>query len=206
MQTVSLPPLNPADIAYVRTHFVPLALLAIAAGWTLDAIRHAIADGAAPSPTYLLPDGTEMVPPDYFGLIGAPADLASLPERFQARHAAACTRLGLAASPSGGEETWQYYLSGEFGACVKSVTPEAIVLKEMLVDAIGALLAAPEPDDRDWQRALRDAVDRLDAIEMPFAAWDEIRFGTRTSRARLIDDVRARFAPIFDLPPVNVVR
>jgi hypothetical protein len=44
---------------------------------------------------------------------------------------------------------------------------------------------------------LRGAVDALDALERPFAAWDRERFGTPSSRDRLINATRQRFPDLW---------
>lgn len=59
--------------------------------------------------------------------------------------------------------------------------------------AITELLARPRPDVADWQTALHDLVDELDALEPAFAAYDRLRFGGPLSRDQLIEDVRRRF-------------
>ena len=69
--------------------------------------------------------------------------------------------------------------------------------KGALMTAIGALLAGPAPADERWRAALRGAVDALDALERPFAAWDRKRFGGPCSRDRLITATRERFPDIW---------
>ncbi|HEV2675919.1 MAG TPA: DUF6058 family natural product biosynthesis protein [Aliidongia sp.] len=176
---------------------MPLPLLARAHGWNLDSLHEAMERRAVPKPSYVLPDGTEMVSTDYFTLIGDGSDLGSLRDRFVARFEAALRRLGLPVAAENSVATWNSYLTGEFAACLKSVSPEAMALKELLIGSIADLVAEPQPQEEGWRAALRDAVGRLDDLEMPFAGWDEVRFGTRTSRARSIDDVHARFPEVF---------
>jgi hypothetical protein len=197
MSMTGLPPLDSADAAYVKARFIPLRLLARANGWDVEALQQAMDAQRVPKASYVLPDGTEMVPADYFCLIGDGSQLDTLRGRFIPRYEAALRRLGLTPSDQASSATWEGYLSGQFGACIKSVTPEAMALKESLVDSIAGLVAKPRVDDRPWRDALRDAVSRLDELEMPFARWDDIRFGSRSSRARSIDDVRARFPHVF---------
>jgi len=197
MSMTALPRLEAADVTYVRAHFLPLGLLAAAHGWNADMLRRAIDDGSIPQPTYTLPDGTAMVPIDYFALIGDGNDLASLRARFVARWEATLARLGLTAAPGDAEEEWAGYLGGGYGGCLKSVTPEMIALKRALTTAIESLLAEPDDADAAWCAALRDAVARYDAFAMPFAAWDRIRFGGPVTRDRLVYDVRRRFPGAF---------
>ena len=58
---------------------------------------------------------------------------------------------------------------GEYGACLRSTTPEAIGVKGAMMNAIGAPLPRPASGDSVWRAALHAAVDALDAIERPFA-------------------------------------
>ena len=95
------------------------------------------------------------------------------------------------------EEEWQAYLSGEYGVCLKHVTPENIVRKGALVARIEQLLAGPDPDGAEWPRNLREAVDELDALERQFAAFDRIRFGAPSSRERLITATRQAYPALF---------
>jgi hypothetical protein len=63
--------------------------------------------------------------------------------------------------------------------------------------AIASLLAVPAPAAPRWRTALRGAVEALDALERPFAAWDRERFNGPTSRDRLIIGVRDRFPDLW---------
>jgi hypothetical protein len=65
------------------------------------------------------------------------------------------------------------------------------------MEAIGALLARPAPADAGWCGALRGAIDGLDALERPFAAYDRERFGGPSSRDRLITATRERFPEVW---------
>lgn len=89
------------------------------------------------------------------------------------------------------------WLSGEYGACLYSTTPEAIVAKSALVNAIEALLARPVPKHRWWRTALRGAVDALDALERPFAEHDRRRYGALTSSDTLVTQTRARYPDVW---------
>ena len=179
--------LTAADVAYVRANFVPLADLA--AGRDED-VADLIARGLLPRPTYVLPDGTEMVPPDYFAL----ADEAGGAERLRAEFARRCEALGLDAA-----EEWEAYLTGVYGVCLREVTPENIAAKDALVASITALLDDPRPDDPQWRDSLRADVDALDALEREFAPdYDRgPRFPLPPTRDRLIRAARERFADVF---------
>jgi len=196
MTVSDLSALDSQDTAYVKGRFMPLGLLARANGWDVDALRLEMAGGRVPKVSYILPDGTEMIPTDYFALVGDGSELDTLRDRFIRRYEVAVARLGLSSADESAA-TWESYLSGGFAACLKSVTPESIALKGALVDAITALVSDPKVDDAAWSAALCAAVSQLDDLEMPFARWDDIRFGSRSSRARLIDDVRAQYPGVF---------
>jgi len=158
--------MTPDDIAYVRANFRPLEDAELVEG------------GLLPQPTYVLPDGTPMVPETHG---------AMLADAFRERFLAAGGR------PADADEELEAWLGGGYGACLRDPSPEAIVAKGALMTAIGALLARARPGDA----ALRGAVDALDALERPFAAFDRERFGGSTSRDRLITATRARFPELW---------
>jgi len=173
-----LPATATEDLEYVRTSFRPMS----------DAARPLVECGVLPRATYVLPDGTPMVPADHTALLDdARGDPDAVAATFRDRFVAAG---GDAAEVDEEHAAW---LSGEYGACLRATTPEAIVAKGGLMTAITALLAQPNPADDSWRVALRGAVDALDAIERPFARYDRERFGGPTSRDRLISRTRERF-------------
>lgn len=170
------------DIAYVRANFRPMD----------DALTDLVQGGALPQATYALPDGTPMVPVGHADLLdAADHDPAMIEQVFKQRYIAAG---GDAAAASEEHQAW---LGGGYGACLKRVTPEMIRAKDGLMAAIEALLASPRPDDPVWRTSLRCAVDALDAIEMPFAAHDRVRFGAPSSRDRLITATHERFPDLW---------
>ena len=63
------PPLTQADVEYVRENFVPLDELCAERGQSADRVRALIAARSLPAASYVLEDGTEMVPAEYFELI-----------------------------------------------------------------------------------------------------------------------------------------
>jgi hypothetical protein len=180
--TATLPADSAQDIEYVRSTFVVMD----------EAVRPLVERGILPQATYVLPDGTPMVPPDHAALLGDVAgDPDAVTARFKERFLAAG---GTRAAVDEEHEAW---LSGEYGACLWQTTPETIVAKCGLVGAITALLAEPREREQPWRKAIRGAVDALDALERPFAHYDRERFGGPSSRDRLIVATRERFADLW---------
>jgi hypothetical protein len=140
----------------------------------------------------MLPDGTAMVPAEPDQELALAADDHELRGCFTSRWVAA-----------GGQERdvepelaeWR---NGGYGVCLRSPAPEAILAKEGLANAIQALTARPLPQLAWWCATLRNAVDAYDSLVLPFASVDPMRFGSPTSRARLVDAVRARWPQLFD--------
>lgn len=174
-----------ADVAYVEANYVALEQICADRSESPDEVRSLAAGGKLPHPSYVLPDGTEMVPTDYFAIADAGRD--AFAERF----------LAAGGDPNEVDAEFEGYLSGAYGVCLKEQTPENIVLKEGLVRAIDRLLVAPEPTDEGWRHRLRSAVDELDELERPFAPdYDRARWGPG-SRDRCITAPRERFPEIF---------
>jgi Family of unknown function (DUF6058) len=170
------------DLAYVREWFVPVAGESVAL----------VEAGLLPKATYALPDGTAMVPADHAQLlIDVGGDAGRIEGHFRERFLAA------GGMPELADEEYEAWLGGGYGACLRTTSPESIVVKSGLMNAIEALLSVPRPDDVAWGEALRGSVDALDAIERPFARWDRERFGAPTSRERLVDGPRARFPELW---------
>jgi hypothetical protein len=188
--------LSDADVRYIRENFRTLEEACAGSGRRPEEVRALIEAGVLPRPTYVLDDGTEMVPADYFAL----ADAAGGPERLRDWFAQAYV---LAAELQGGlardgevEKEWEGYLSGAYGACLKRITPETIVRKDRLMAAIERLVGEPRPDEAWWRDLLRASVDELDALERDFAPYDRERWGP-VSRDRLITAPRERYPAVF---------
>ena len=174
-----------ADIAYVRANYRTLEEACAERSETFDEVRKLIAEARLPQPSYVLPDGTEMVPADYFDL--ADAGRQDFARRF----------LEAGGAPSDLEEEWQGYLSGAYGVCLKVQSPENIVRKDQLVRAIERRLERPSPADPEWRDELRTSVEELDLLERPFAPdYDRARWGP-SSRDRCVTAPRESFPEVF---------
>ena len=179
-----------ADLAYIAEEYRTLEQLCAERDQTPARVRQHIADGRLPTATYVLPGGTDVFPLDYFELVDDAGGVAALPEHFRNRYAVA------GGTEHEADEDWQGYLSGQFGVCLRSVTPEAMVAKTRAIAAIEQLLAAPSEAAEAWRAGLRQHVDALDALERPFTDYDRRRWGD-TSRDRCITRVRERYPAVF---------
>jgi len=193
------PALEEGDLQYVCSEYLPLEELAHRDGIPIRQLRGWIASGRLPRPAYLLPDGTPMFPPDLLALVRSAGGIDSLADHFAQRIELAARLVGF--GPSTRETDWEDYLSGEYGICLRQVTPETLVLKEMLVERIGAALEDPRPEDSRWRHALMLDVRGLDALVRPFAEVDRARFGRPTSRARLVEAPRLHWPWLRELRP-----
>lgn len=181
-----------ADIEYIRTNYRPLAEVCSEHGQEAEEVRALIRDEALPAASYVLPDGTEMVPDDYFQLVDEASGPERLRQEFERRHEAA----GGPASEL--QEDWDGYISGLYGVCLRHVSPETIVRKGQLVTSIGRLLADAEPEDTAWRERLRAEVDELDTLEREFSPdYDRKRFDRLPTRDLLIVAARERYPDLF---------
>jgi Family of unknown function (DUF6058) len=174
-----------ADLAYVRANYLTLDEACAGRSETPDDVRQLMAEAKLPQASYVLPNGTEMVPADYFQL--ADAGREAFGRRF----------LAAGGAPNALEEEWQGYLSGAYGVCLKEQSAENIVRKDRLVRTIERLLARAKPQDPEWRDELRSSVEELDLLERPFAPdYDRARWGP-SSRDRCITLPRERFPDVF---------
>ena len=171
---------TPEDIAYVTTHFVALA-------------PDPAFGTQVPAATYRTPDGRAWFARDVWRISDDAGGPAGVRELFARRYFAACDALHVASDL---DEAWSSYLGGEYGACLRDVTPETIAAKQRLVVVLSEALANPRPDDLAWCARLRADVEALDGLEKPFASCDRIRFGP-TTRDRLITAARATYPEAF---------
>jgi Family of unknown function (DUF6058) len=186
------PLLSNGDLAYVRAEFLPLGQIAHREQVDTGQLSSWIESGRLPRPAYLLPDGTPVFPADLLALMRSAGGLDPLSRHFAHRIELAARMLGF--SPNTRESDWEDYLSGEYGICLRQVTPETLVLKELLVERIGRALEEPRPQDHRWRRTLAFDIEGLDSLVRPFARVDRVRFGRQTSRERLIEAPRRRWA------------
>src|SRR5919198_2026751 len=158
-----------ADLAYLRSTFATLDEICATRNETPDEVRALIAERKLPHPSYVLDDGTELVPRDYFALADAAGGIDRLPDEYERRYRETLNTYGLAFHRDLFERRWEQYLDGISGMCMRDVTPETIIRKRLLIDAIEALVSDARPDDDRWATALRSSVDELDSIEKEFA-------------------------------------
>lgn len=170
MQTHTL--FSQADRDYIRRHFI-----------TVNKPRR-----GAPAPSYVLEDGTAYYSANY-------TRLECDEECFKRRLEAACTAESIPSLDAAQE--WDSYMQGTYGVCLRDATPENIARKAALIARIDALTAEPREHDADWMQQLRQAVDALDALEMPFSPdYDRVRFGRPPTRDTHITAVRIRYRQI----------
>jgi hypothetical protein len=181
-----------ADLAYLRASFRRLDELCAERGDSVEVVRRLIAERRLPRPSYVLDDGTELVPPDYFVLVDAAGGPEGLRDEYERLYRAAIAEYGLPFDLELFERRWESYLDGISGICMREVTPRTIVRKRMLIDDIERLLAAPRPDDPSWTTQLRERVDELDSIEKEFAP-DYDRGHFVPTRDTYIRDVRRAY-------------
>ena len=173
-------PMTDEDDAYVREHFVAA---------TPAAMEQMLA-GRLPLPSYVLSDGTPMVP-------AAHGELAEV--------AGGVDRLRSGSSPSGRttqpprEAEWGHYLSGQY-VCLKEVSPIRIRMKTARVAEASAAveILRRDPHDPIGRGMIGQAVDGvlavpgLDSILLPMTAYDRLRFGGPTVRESGGSTPRAR--------------
>jgi hypothetical protein len=192
-----------SDIRYVLAEYRTLDELCRGRTESVAEVRALISAGRLPRATYVLPSGEPRFPPDYFALVDEAGGVDALPALFRARYLAAAGPLPAAETDA--DEDWAGYLSGQFGICLRSVTPEAMAEKYRLVRRVEELVAAPAEDDPAWRNELRTTVNALDALERPFTDFDRLRWG-ETSRIRHIERVRERFPTAFEEASEPMVR
>jgi RimJ/RimL family protein N-acetyltransferase len=181
-------PMTADDDAYVRAHFVPA---------TPEALDLMLAD-RLPLPSYILSDGTPMVPADH----GRLAEIAGGVDRLHAWFTAFWED-----EPEVAEQEWVAYLSGQH-VDLRDVTPYRIKQKaERVAEAAAAVdLLRHDPHDPIARGMLGEAVDGviavagLDSLLLPMTAYDRLRLGGPTTRETWVDGPRREF--LTPVPPV----
>jgi hypothetical protein len=197
-----LPPLSPADKIYIRSNFHPLEELCLGRPNKPADYRSQIRAGLLPLPTYAV-DGIEMYPVDFFVFPDSVGSLGDqLKKQFFVQYQRMAESYGQQIPEAQIREEFASYLSGEYGVCLRWVTPETIFLKGLAMGKIDELLSEPNPGNTEWSAALRSWINRLDAMEREFAPCDTARFGSLPSRVRYIDNVRAKYPDCFTAPPI----
>jgi Family of unknown function (DUF6058) len=185
-----------ADLDYLRREFRTLEQICAGRAETPDEVRRLIVERRLPQPPYVLDDGTELVPPDYFALSDAGGGLDGIRDEFERRYRAGLERYGVPFDHDLFERRWEGYLDGTPAICMRDVTPETVIRKRLLIDEIERLTAEPRPDDDHWRSSLRNAVDELDAVEKPFAPdYDRARFVP--TRDTYVRDVREAYPALW---------
>jgi RimJ/RimL family protein N-acetyltransferase len=174
-------PMTPEDDAYVREHFVPA---------TPEAMRLML-DGRLPLPSYVLSDGTPMVPAAHGELAVVAGGVDRLHDWFVAFWPD---------DPATGEEEWAAYLSGQY-VCLRDVVPPRIKQRnERVAEAAAAVdLLRHDPHDPIARGMLGEAIDGvigvsgLESLLLPMTAYDRLRFDGPTVRDQWVDGPRAEF-------------
>lgn len=192
-RTISETKFTEADISYVRANYFTLDELSSGRSETPGEVRALIAQGLLPAPSYVLDDGTQMLPADYFVLIDQAGGPEQLRQEFERRHRAA------GGDPVELEADWKGYIEGVYGVCLRQVLPETIIRKSQLVVSLERLLEVPAREDSGWRSQLRREVWELDALEREFAPdYDRGgRVDRPPTRDRLIATTRERYPDVF---------
>jgi RimJ/RimL family protein N-acetyltransferase len=185
-------PMSADDDCYVRAHFVEVP----DPGVTFDRMLAR----QLPLPSYLLAEGTPMVPADYL----EPIAWAGGPDRLRAWFLHHWPQ-------SAGDiavEEWAAYLAGQY-VCLKSVTPLNIRRKSALVEQVRAAVAVLEQEPRNAtaRGSLGEATTKLDDLELPMTGYDRLRFRGPLSRETWVEGPRKRFLTPTDPPlPLRTAR
>jgi uncharacterized protein DUF6058 len=178
-----------SDLVYILAEYRIMGELCDGRSMTPAQAEALVTAGRLPAATYVLPSGERRYPPDYFALVDE-FGVDSLEAGFRERYLAAG---GTAAEA---DADWADYLTGQFGVCLRSVTPESMVTKNRLIARIEELVEASAPDDPVWRDAVRTAVGELDSLLRPFTDHDRERWGD-TSRDRNITRLRDKWPGVL---------
>jgi hypothetical protein len=177
-----------SDLTYILAEYRIMGELCDGRAMSAAHAESLVAAGRLPAATYVLPSGERRYPPDYFALVDD-LGLDSLEAGFRQRYLAA------GGTSAEADADWAGYLSGEFGVCLRSVTPESMVAKTRLIARIEELVGAAAPDEPGWRDAVRTAVGELDSLLRPFTDYDRERWGD-TSRDQNITRLREKWPEV----------
>ncbi|MGC2289799.1 MAG: DUF6058 family natural product biosynthesis protein [Thermoplasmata archaeon] len=215
------PQISAEDDRYIRSRFVGLDWLVARTKVSRATFLQWQSQGLFPKPTYVTAEGEQWYSRAYAPLVlramYVKTDLKTLFREDYSRaleqlrytnpadYRAELAKSGTArARPEAVIELeWQGFLSGEYGACLRVAWVPCILRKGKLMRTIDELVAHPNPEAPGWKRRLRQSVDSLDRLEMPFTAWDRVRFGKPVSRDTHIQSIRLRFPHVFGPPRSN---
>ena len=188
-------PMTADDDAYAREHFVAATPEAMAL----------MLDGLLPLPSYVLRDGTPMVPEAHARLAEVAGGVERLHDWFVAFWGD---------DRASGEQEWVHYLSGQ-QVSLREVNPVRIRQQaERVAEAAAAVdLLRHDPHDPIARGMLGEAVDGvlavpgLDSLLLPMTAYDRLRFGGPTVRETWVDAPRAEFlTPVSPVWPLRTER
>ena len=210
--------LSNADKSYIAAHFVTIDELAKAVPISIEQVHSLILEGSFPEPSYRFEDCSEWFPLTYASLMRrAIKARMTFSEffRYQTRKAlrnlqekqpkkfrviAGVKRKNKTKVDELVDRMWSDYKTGAYGVCLRSPVCGSIIKKALLMHEIEELITSPKRGDSDWKTRLKESVDLLDDLELPFSDYDRLRFGKPLSRDRLIRDVRDTFPEVFDSP------
>jgi Family of unknown function (DUF6058) len=183
--------LTEADVNYICANYRTLEELCEGRPEPAYNVQKLIEARRLPQPSYVLPDGTGMFPADYFRLVDEAGGVDGLREHFAARHRAV--------DGKDLDRDWEMYLDGIWGICLCDVAPETIVRKNTLVSSLCELLVLARPRYEDWQHALREQVEELDALERAFSPdFDRgDQMDRLPTRDLIIKAARERYPEVF---------
>jgi RimJ/RimL family protein N-acetyltransferase len=159
-----------------------------------------MAAGLVPLPSYLLSDGTPMVPRDHLDPVGWAGGTDRLHDWFVAYWPAD--------RRDDAEREWAAYLSGQY-VCLKRASPLSIRDKARWLDRLDAALERLDatPGDHVGRGMLGEAVDRLEDLLLPQTTYDALRFGGATSSWQRVQQVReSHLVPALPELPIRTER
>src|SRR5215831_1616539 len=145
-----LPELTPEDEGYIRREFFPLEDLCLGRQSHASEYRNKIRSRELPLPTYVI-DSVEYYPSDYFLFPDSVESGSNMKEAFLARYRRIAAAYNESPSTNIVNQEYEGYLSGEYGVCLKTVTPETIFLKGFVMARINELFENPKPFDETWR-------------------------------------------------------